>query len=1014
MDAQPLFRRTPDDFPRDVLADPARGLAMARALWARRRFDSAMDLYDRLAQLHPGQAVAILAEAYDRFQEVTPRTRYGLYQSRFFDFPIRPGEAVLDIGSGHMPFPLATHLADISLTDGSIGRLGVPFKHVDGKPAYEVRVEDTGFADKQFDFVYCSHVLEHTDDPEAACRELARIGRRGYVETPTKGKDAFMGSARGSNHRWHVELVHGVLVFTEYDERDLEGFGVDLLMDMHVAPRTDREKAFSALIYLRADQCNTMFAWEGNIPCQVRRPPTAGLRVQVAPPPTPRPAESQAETVRLVQVHSFYPVYLEQFYAKRPELAQADYATQLRALVEDGFSGIHMLAPHLGPLGYEASLIVANNPYAQAAWAREHGLPPDLPPRAVATAQVNALRPQALYLSDPINYDSRFVRGLDHRPQCVLGWRAADIPAGWDPAEFDVLLSCLPGLRRKAVAMGAKDAEHFHPGFPAFLLKNLGEARADTDVVFAGQVNAVQYAKRNAKLRALSRAAKQGVFSCRLHLSGDLSVASPEMLAINAGPVYGLDMYRAMRRGRIAFDARGEIGLLDREGERDDLAGSQTANMRIFESTGLGVFLLTEHFANIGDLFVPGQEIETFSSHLEMIDKIRYYRDHPEKRLEIAERGQKRCLGEHSMDQCVRHFDVIVRRRLAAGSPAPSKDSTPHVVTSSAATLAGQLEKLSRLGAAPEILDPLLDEVLSRLGELVAGRHWDQAMLLGAAAKALRRPVRGLDLLRARTFQGQGVLSAARESLKEELRYFPDNAQAAELLRAVAAAEAQAAASVVFEPDLAAIMPVVQAYTMVAPAHLASLYKLARKACRADLPGDFAECGVAAGGTSAMLAYAIKRYSQRPRLLYCFDTFSGMPDPGEHDVHAGTSAQDTGWGAGTCAAPEDKLREVSRTLDAEEILRPVKGFFRDTLPGAAAGMQGLALLHMDGDWYESTRDILDNLYDQVVPGGLVQVDDYGFWEGCRKALTEFFQQRGLDIVLRPIPGGGGVWFRKPA
>ena len=136
MDAQPLFRRTPDDFPRDVLADPARGLAMARALWARRRFDSAMDLYDRLARLHPGQAVAILAEAYDRFQEVTPRTRYALYQSRFFDFPIRPGDAVLDIGSGHMPFPLATHLADIFPAEGSIGRPGAPARHVDGKPVY--------------------------------------------------------------------------------------------------------------------------------------------------------------------------------------------------------------------------------------------------------------------------------------------------------------------------------------------------------------------------------------------------------------------------------------------------------------------------------------------------------------------------------------------------------------------------------------------------------------------------------------------------------------------------------------------------------------------------------------------------------------------------------------------------------------------------------------------------------------------------------------------------------------
>ncbi|MFU2207852.1 class I SAM-dependent methyltransferase [Solidesulfovibrio sp. C21] len=632
MDRKPLFRRASVSFDKDVLADPAQGIALARTLWARQRFEIAMDLYDRLAQVHHDQAVSILAEAYDRFQEITPCTRYRLYQSRFFDFPIAPGDTVLDMGSGHIQFPLATHIADISLTD-SVDRLG----DVDGKPAFEVRMEETGFADKQFDFVYCSHVLEHATDPAAACRELARIGRRGYIETPTKGKDAFLGGAQESNHRWHVELVYGVLVFTEYEARDLEGFGVDLLRDMHVAPRTDREKALSALLYLRADQCNTMFGWEGTIPCEVRRP--QNFLVQVAPP---QPVESK--------------------------------------------------------------------------------------------------------------------------------------------------------------------------------------------VAGAGNVRA-------------------------------------------------------------------------------------------------------------------------------------------------------------------------------------SKDSVTLTAKASVVTLASRLEKLARLGADPKTLDILLGEVLAVLRELVAQHQWDQAVLLGAATKALRRPVRGLDMLRALTFHGQGSLSAARESLKEELRYFPDNAQAVELLRAVEAAEAQAAAAVAYEPDLAAIMPVVRRYTMVAPPHLASLFHLARKACRNDLPGDFAECGVAAGGTSAMLAYAIKRYSQRPRVLHCFDTFSGMPDPGDHDVHAGTSAQDTGWGAGTCAAPEDNLREACRALDAEDIIRPVKGFFRDTLPKAASRMQGLALLHMDGDWYESTRDILVNLYDRIVPGGLVQVDDYGYWEGCRKAMTEFFQERGLRVPLRPIPGGGGVWFR---
>ena len=72
----------------------------------------------------------------------------------------------------------------------------------------------------------------------------------------------------------------------------------------------------------------------------------------------------------------------------------------------------------------------------------------------------------------------------------------------------------------------------------------------------------------------------------------------------------------------------------------------------------------------------------------------------------------------------------------------------------------------------------------------------------------------------------------------------------------------------------------------------------------------------------------------------------------------------------------------------------------------------IALLHMDGDWYNSTRDILHHLYDRVLNDGVVQVDDYGYWAGCKKALHEFEARHGLRFVLETIDSTG-VWFRKP-
>ncbi len=221
-----------------------------------------MDVIDAAVTAFPEKSVMFLALAYDIYQSQNDKSRYHLYQSRVFDFNIGPNDLVLDIGSGHHPFPLATHLADISLTQGDIGRGGAFFQHVNGKPAFECCVEKTPFPDKAFDFVYCSHVLEHSQSPQAACRELIRIGKRGYIETPTRGKDVFLASARISNHCSAVELINGVLTFFRYSKDEIRGLNCDILQQMHSNPKTDREKAFSALIYLYPRAVNTMLMWE--------------------------------------------------------------------------------------------------------------------------------------------------------------------------------------------------------------------------------------------------------------------------------------------------------------------------------------------------------------------------------------------------------------------------------------------------------------------------------------------------------------------------------------------------------------------------------------------------------------------------------------------------------------------------------------------------------------------------------------------------------------------------------
>ncbi|NJL88701.1 MAG: macrocin O-methyltransferase [Coleofasciculaceae cyanobacterium SM2_1_6] len=206
----------------------------------------------------------------------------------------------------------------------------------------------------------------------------------------------------------------------------------------------------------------------------------------------------------------------------------------------------------------------------------------------------------------------------------------------------------------------------------------------------------------------------------------------------------------------------------------------------------------------------------------------------------------------------------------------------------------------------------------------------------------------------------------------------------------------------------------VQPFTLLSEMRLYSLYTATKQICLGDLPGNFVECGAFKGGASAMMAAVIKRYTQRPRKLFAFDTFAGMPEPTEIDRAQGVAANDTGFGVGTLSAPvAENIGKITQELGVTDIVEIVPGLFADTLPVYREQIGEIALLHADGDWYESTMDIFNNLYDAVVPNGLVQIDDYGHWEGCRAAVHEFERSRNLQFVLEKIDYTGVRFINNP-
>jgi O-methyltransferase len=165
--------------------------------------------------------------------------------------------------------------------------------------------------------------------------------------------------------------------------------------------------------------------------------------------------------------------------------------------------------------------------------------------------------------------------------------------------------------------------------------------------------------------------------------------------------------------------------------------------------------------------------------------------------------------------------------------------------------------------------------------------------------------------------------------------------------------------------------------------------------------GDLVECGVWRGGMSAAMAEVLQG-----RASVLFDSFEGLPDAQPIDGAAAIAYQANVTSPGyhdNCRASE---KEARRTMNmAETEYRIFSGWFRETVPKYAAEDPNIALLRLDGDLYDSVATCLEELFRHVVRGGLVIVDDYGWWDGCTRALHDFLSRTQATEAMRNTRSG---------
>jgi O-methyltransferase len=192
--------------------------------------------------------------------------------------------------------------------------------------------------------------------------------------------------------------------------------------------------------------------------------------------------------------------------------------------------------------------------------------------------------------------------------------------------------------------------------------------------------------------------------------------------------------------------------------------------------------------------------------------------------------------------------------------------------------------------------------------------------------------------------------------------------------------------------------------TMTGVPRLQALVGAVRDCERRGIAGAFAECGVWRGGSVLAMILTLQDLGTTDREIYLYDTFEGMTAPTEADVSPIEGSALETWRRAEEAGerpwsqlfdPQMVSEESVRAALLEtgyppECLHLVTGPVEQTLPASAP--DSLALLRLDTDWYESTRHELSHLYPRLADGGVLIIDDYGHWEGARRAVDEYFAE----------------------
>lgn len=370
-----------------------------------------------------------------------------------------------------------------------------------------------------------------------------------------------------------------------------------------------------------------------------------------------------------------YDSFLKWHYTRHPSLQDTDYGTQMRSRVDTLFGVSDFYSQSFRALGHEAHEVFVNNIWMQTAWARKNGLSVTEPPRPgeiepadaselvmklkrslrpykqilspiakklgfvaslslterrILLAQIEQMNPDIILNQALEVVDSDIMRRVKRPGRVLIAQHGNQPPDDFDGSPYTFGISLIPAVVQFFRARGLP-AENCHLAFDLSVLERLGPTPIkDIDISFAGGL-ASNHGKRIALLEAIARE-----LPVELYLSSLKGIPSNSPLhARMRGEVWGREMYDILRRSKITLNSH------------IDAARGMAGNMRLYEATGVGTFLLTDNLPNLPTLFQPGVHVGTYDSDEDCIAKIKYYLAHDTEREAIAQAGQRHTHQNH-------------------------------------------------------------------------------------------------------------------------------------------------------------------------------------------------------------------------------------------------------------------------------------------------------------------------------------------------------------------------------